>query len=354
MRDPRLLFVLAAVGGLMPQAAAGQGTDAPPPEEGSSAVTPASDKEETGALTDLLPNRVETLPLPQEDADGDGSPGEMFASRDDSLFPDELWPPAPPVEPLEETEKPAPVDLIAPSIDEPLPPEIAATCFGPSPPPALHDPQKLLTPAQTAPLLALLHNSLNARGSFQTSIVVLKPSQQMPVALNPPELLQRWYGDGKGLLILYFLGQPNRTQAFFSPETRRFHRSEDLRQVIDFSVNEAARMSAPVTQLQRFCYKAAIRLDRLHRQGVVALQDETEPATAQAPATGLWWAFAVGAQATALAAAAVWWGRRRPFGSGKKGEPVFFPEQDLICRLGGYHSGGSGAVLQFGAAVRRI
>jgi hypothetical protein len=326
----------------------GQETVSPPAET----ATPASDKEETGALTDILPDRVEMLTLPAEDPE-EMSPAEEERLQNEagSLFPDELWPPLPEEFPTDE-EAPA-IEVPVWSPPEPLPPEISASCFGLNPPPPLHDPQNLLTPAQAAPLSALIHDSLNARGSFQTSIVVLKPSQQMPVALNPPELLQRWYGNNKGLLVLYFLGQPDRTQAFFTPETRQFHRSEDLRQVIDFSVREAARMQAPVSQLQRFCYKVAIRLDRLHRQGVVTPPEESVPAAAAAPVTGLWWAFLVGVQAAALAAGAVWWWRRRPAVPGRKGEVIRFPDQEFVSRLGAPHCGGSGTVIQFGISGHR-
>jgi hypothetical protein len=323
-----------------------------PPAE---SVTPASDREETGALTDLLPDRVEMLTLPQESAEeSTASAGGHTEPDDASLFPPELWAPVPETIPEDADPESLPPAEMVTTGAEPLPPEIVAGCFGPSPPPVLHDPQKLLTPAQAAPLTALLQRSLNARGSFQTSIVVLKPSQQKPVTLNPPEILQRWYGSSKGLLILYFLGQPDRTQAFFSPETRQYHRSEDLRTVIDFSVREAARMPAPVSQLQRFCYKVAIRLDRLHRQGVVTAPDDLPATVAAAPSSGLWWAFAVGVQAAVLGAGAVWYWRRRAVGAGKRGGPVFFPEQEIVSRLSGPHSGGNGAAIQFGVTAHRL
>jgi hypothetical protein len=330
-----------------------EGQEAPPPVEtpGDTETTPTSDKEETGVLTAILPDRVEMLTLPQDEMDE--SPEARTQHEGSSLFPEELWPPLPLTEPAEEMEVPAPEILVS-TESEPLPAEIAAAVFGAAPPPALYDPQNLLTPAQAASLQALMHKALNAKGSFQTSLVVLKPSQQIPVTLNPPELLERWHGAKKGLLVLFFLGQPDRTQAFFSPETRKFHRSEDLRQVIDFGVREAARMQAPVSQLQRFCYKTAIRLDRLHRQGTVAPFDESMPAATAVSEAGLWWAFAIGAQAAALGAGAIWWWRRRPAVTGRKGETILFPDQELVSRLGGPHSGGSGAVMQFGVAGHRL
>ena len=323
--------------------------DDPAANDATDMVTPASDKEETGALTDTLPDRVEMLPLPeQEDA------LTLPAASPGSLFPDEF----PPETFLEMPDNPAatPAAPEPTGTPAPLPPEIAASCFGPAPPPPLHDPQHLLTPAQAAPLLALLRDALIARGAFQTSVVVLKPSQQIPVTLNPSDLLQSWYGSGKGLLVLYFLGQPDRTQAFFSPETKQHHRTEDLRQVIEFGVREAARMNTPVAQLQRFCYKTAVRLDRMHRHGIVTPSDEPAgPATASVPATSLWWAFAVGVQAAALGCGAVWWWRRRRAAAqGRDGDTIRLPELDLICRLGAPHCGGSGAVIQFGTSGQRV
>jgi len=330
----------------------------PPPEDPPPELTtPASDKEETGALTDTLPDRVELLVLPAEDEDEPVlTAEERWLFNSGSLFPAELWQGAPMVPPEPPDTSAAPEPPASSLAGESMPPEIVASCFGPGPPPPLHDPQALLPPAQAAPLLALLRDSLNARGSFLTSVIVLKPSQQIPVELNPAELLQRWHGDAKGLLVLYFLGQPERTQAFFTPGTRHHHRSEDLRQVIDFGVREAARLNAPVAQLQRFCYKTAIRLDRLHRQGVVTPSDEpAAAAAASVESTGLWWAFAVGVQAAALAAGSVWWLRRRRSGPGEReGKTIRFPDQDLVSRLGAPHCGGAGAVIQFGVTGQRL
>ena len=339
MKPLLLLTVLLLSGGLPAQ-------EPQPVAEAPDAVTPASDKEETGALTDLLPGRVEPLTLPDADANS------AIPEKHSGLFPDdlpqdtalEMVPPADDGSAL--TQPPPPAG--------PLPPEVAASCFGPSPPPPLHDPQHLLPATTSASLLALLRDSLNARGTFMTSIVVLGPEQQIPVTLNPTDLLQKWYGSGKCLLVLYFLGRPDRTQAFFSPAARKQYRTEDLRQLIDFGVREAERMDTPVTQLQRFCYKTAVRLDRLHRLGTVTPTDEPAPlATAAVPAASLWWAFAIGVQAAGLACAAVWWWRRRrAAAAGRDGDAIHLPEQDLVCRLGASYSGGSGAVIQFGSAAR--
>lgn len=315
--------------------------DKPSPGD-SAAVTPASDKEETGALTDLVPDFSDPLTLPEVAPEGLRTVPET-GGDEPGLFPPELWtggvvelPP-----PGEEAAE------IPPVPDEALTQEVLDSCFGATPPPPLHDPQRLLTPAQAAPLAQLIGESLIERGTFQTSVVLMRPSQRIPAALHPQELLQSWHGNTKAVLILYFMGRPERTQAFFSREVHRRHRGEDLRQVIDFGVREAARMSSPAGQLQRFCYKTAIRLDRLHRQGVVTPTDEPlPPVVAAAPSGGHWWAFVVGIHAAGLAVAALWWWRRRATGS----SPVLLPEQELISRLGAPHSGGFGAVMHFGPA----
>jgi len=310
-------------------------------------ATPASDQEETGALTDIVPDFVDPLTLPGGET---GAPSDASLSlwEGPGLFPGELWSgeitllPSPDIPP-----EPPP----APPLDESIiPPEVMATSFGAAPPPPLHDPQRLLTPAQAAPLEELIRTSLNARGTFQTSVVLLRGTQQIPVAIHPPALLQSWHGGQKGLLVLYFMGRPERTQAFFSPAVLRQHRNEDLRQVIDFGVREAARMSAPLAQLQRFCYKTAIRLDRLHRQGVVAPTDEPPPPVeAAAPPASLWWAFAIGVHAAGAAVALVWWWRRRRTGPQSPGTPVLLPWQECATRLGAPHCGGTAAVMSFGA-----
>lgn len=342
-------LMLAAVmlwTGAMPAA----GQELVPIPEPPPGLTPASDKEETGALTDMLPGFLDPLTLPAEEAGG-LSAEENAERAGPGLFPAEIW--SGEQVPLPAPDTPPEPDAPLPAEGSVLPPEVLASSFGTVPPPPLHDPQHLLAPADAAALRELLGNSLNARGTFQTSVVLLRPSQQIPVALNPPELLESWHGESKGLLVLYFMGRPERTQAFFSPSVRRQHRSEDLRQVLDFGVREAARMTAPAAQLQRFCYKTAIRLDRLHRQGIVTPTDEPLPPLASAvPAHGLWWAFAVGVHAAGLAVAAVWWWRRRRAEPGRAGAPIYLPEQEFVPRLGAAHSGGFGEVIHFGPAGR--
>lgn len=310
-------------------------------------TNPVSDREETGALTDMVPDYVDPLTLPGGEA---GAPSSQSPSAwaGPDLFPSELWS-------GEQTQLPSPDFFPEPAPDAPLddstlPPEVMTSSFGAVPPPPLHDPQRLLAQAQASPLEELIRVSLNARGTFQTSVVLLRPSQQIPVAINPSALLQSWHGDQKGLLVLFFLGRPERTQAFFSPAVRRQHRSEDLRQVIDFGVREASRMATPLAQLQRFCYKTAIRLDRLHRQGIVAPTDEPLPPTAAAaPPASLWWAFAIGVHAAGAAVALIWWWRRRVRGRQRPGTPVLLPAQEFVTRLGAPHCGGTAAVMPFGA-----
>lgn len=315
--------------------------------EGETSTTPISDKEETGALTDMLPDRVELLELPAEE------PAESDEWGERNLFPREIWSGAAP-------EAETGLATGAPPAEEALelkPEEIASVCFGSSPPPALNDPQHLLTRAQAAPLEHLLRESLAARGSFQCCVTVLLPTQQIPVELNPPELLQRWYGRTKSLLVIYYLGKPERAQVFFSPESLAHHRAEDLRQVVDFGLREAARMTHPVSQLERFCYKTVIRLDRLHRQGVVTPGDDMPiPAAAVAASSGgIWWAIAVGIQAIALAGGVFWWWkRRRAAGRIVPGQPVYLPDLEVPPRLGAPHSGGTGATLHFGAGAHRL
>lgn len=370
----------AASGGTSPSTGPPDGLQAPPPGPGplpplsalspsseaapapsSETVTLMSDQEETGDQLYMLPDRVERLILPDsaDSREGKFAEGPAASVSADSLFPPEIWPP-PPERPSTGTgpelpDIPPPGSL--PATPEMLAPDIAAACFGTSLPPPLCDPQGLLPPAKAGPLRNMLARSLNERGGFQASVVLLKPHQQIPVTLDPAALLQRWHGNRKGLLIIYFYGRPDRTQAFFTPETRRHHRAEDLRQVIDYGVREAARMAGPAAQLERFCYKTAARLDRLHRQGVVAPGDEAAATASsrETPGGRQWWLAIVGMQAAALAAGGIWWWRRRRLvTAGKGGKTVLLPDQEWAARLGAPHSGGSGAVIQFGVAGQRL
>ena len=62
-----------------------------------------------------------------------------------------------------------------------------------------------------------------------------------------------------------------------------------------------------------------------------------------------------GGQATGLAAGAVWWWRRRRSGAGGRQGPVIrLPDQEWLSRLGAPHSGGAGAVIQFGVTGQRL
>lgn len=312
-------------------------------------TTPISDSEETGALSDMLPDRVETLPLPdamEEPAASGKGPGP-------GLFPESLWS-APPVVEMESPEAASPAAGEPTEAWKVLTPQEMSLCFGAAAPAPLHDPQGLLPAWQTAELNQLLREVLlRGESGFQLAAVVLSGAQQIPLDFNPEGVLRQWFGRRKALLVVYFLGQPQRTQAFFSPECLEDHRNDDLRQVIEFGSREAGRMALPAAQLQRFCYKTAIRLDRLHRQGDLDSGDGGPVPAAAASSRGWWWALAVGIQAAALLAGGVWWWRRK-HGRPGKGAAVLLPDQDLVPRMGGAHAAGTGAVIHFGHSGQRL
>ncbi len=342
------LLPLTAVAVLPPEnppaAVPGQAGDATPPTSPVPPVptpappsAPASDREETGALTDLLPDRVETLPLPQEDPAEALLPVEARVESG-GLFPDDLWP-APPGPGGPDLPAPAPP---SPALEGPLPAAVAATCFGAAPPPPFHDPGNLLPPSQARALRGFLSRSVTERGGFPVNVIVFPPAWQLPGDLNPGDLLQRWHGDTPALLAICFAGHPDRTQAFFSPAALRAWGGEPAR-AAGLSMNEASRLTSPSAQIERFCYRMAIRLDHLHRE-VGSLPGNTTPVPG--PLRGWWMLFFL-----LPAALPVWrWARRFPF---RKGKPVLLPDREMVCRLGGPHSGGNGAMMPLGLTAPR-
>jgi hypothetical protein len=303
-----------------------------PPQD----VKPMSDAEETGSPTDMLPGYIDPLTLPSD----------VSAARG-SLFPPELWA----IPPESYPEEPYVLPLAA-AVEEggALDGRAFAAGFGAAELPALCDPQSLL-PAEDAAVLGALAGRSMQRHGFRFCLVLLGGAQQVPAGVDYDALMQRWPGTAKGVTVIYYAGRPERTLAWFSPAARSSHRTEDLRMIIDLGMKEAARAGAPLPQLQRFIYKTLLRLDRLHRQGEVSPSDEipaasTAAATAAAPAAGIgWWSAVIAGQGVALAAAVLWWRRRKRLA----GEIIVLPGQEIMARLGGPHSGGSGAVLTLSA-----
>ncbi|RYD27317.1 MAG: hypothetical protein EOP86_24715 [Verrucomicrobiaceae bacterium] len=266
------------------------------------------------------------------------------ANQGGGLFPPQIWPvqPAPALEPLpaehgEQGTAPAGV----------LSPEWAAVYFEKRPDQALLDPQHLLDGPEAVEMESRVRRWLNGDIRFRTTLLVFGPGQKLPAGLDIEALMRRWFeSTSSGLLVFYYFQEPDRTQAIFSAGAARRFPAERLNAVMTDCIRDARRTEGGTAQLQRFCYKAAVRLHQLtspESMGSGHKQDSSGIPAWQC-------LLLVGVMAVMVAGPWLLFRRRRrvsiPDG------PVFLPVQDFYPRLGAPHCGGCSAVLTF-PAVRR-
>ena len=279
------------------------------------------------------------------------------ANQGGGLFPPQIWPLQP---------GPVPGPLIrdaalagerspglAPDAREvvPLGPEIMGLYTAQKPAGVLVDPQHFVQDRASGQMESLVQRWLNDQCVFRTTLLVFGPGQQLPSDLDPQALRRQWSGESEdSLLVFYFYQQPERTLAIFGPGARATYTAAVLRSIVDAAVVEAARVSGPSEQLERFCYKMSVRLHWLARSL------PANPVSAEAPVNqgNQWWkktgVSATVGSALALAAAlgiTILIRHRRRRAGRVDDAPVLLPETEICPRFGAPHSGGFSAVITF-------
>ncbi|MDB6132958.1 MAG: hypothetical protein JWM59_1201 [Verrucomicrobiales bacterium] len=269
------------------------------------------------------------------------------ANQGGGLFPPQIWPmqPTPGLEPLSPDyghsmngQETAPAGVLSP--------EWAAVYFEKHPDQAFLDPQHLLDGPEAVEMESRVRRWLNGDIHFRTTLLVFGPGQKLPAGLDIDTLMRRWFENtSPGLLVFYYFQEPDRTQAVFSAGAARRFPVEQLDAVMTDCIRDARRTEGGTAQLQRFCYKAAVRLHQLAFPG--SLGSGRREGSSGIPA---WQCLLlVGVMAVMVAGPWLLFRRRRV---ATPHSPVFLPMQDFHPRLGAPHCGGCSAVLTF-PPVRR-
>lgn len=257
-----------------------------------------------------------------------------------TLFPPEGFPAAP------ETESRLPV---APEREPRTGVPDSATLqslFGERPAEPLHDPQMLLNADEHDRLLReLVRPWLWEKSPFPSIVVLLDGDQHLPPDFNPRSVHDAWFsGQENAVILLYYLGRPDRTTAVFSAAAMEKWPQNTLRDLMDNSVREAGVVHAPSEQLARFCYRTVSRLDALHRRGPPKIPVPPSPAPVASAPVRVWpWLAGITAAAAALVALL----KLRPRREVDDGQPIFLPDRDFYQRLGAPHCGGCCSLLQY-------
>lgn len=329
---------------------------------------PAPGGEPTGELEEL-PEMIPDNPVPWHDSllelplwmqqeEEEISAQIRPANHGAGLFPPEVWPiqpepvPGPLIWDLFPDSSPGMAGLRAPEniTPEPLGPEEQALLAGPRPAGVFADPGRWIRGRSQAQMESLVQRWLNEQCIFKTTVLILGPGMELPADFDPEALRQRWFaGQDQALLVLYFYGQPERTQAVFSPAVRAAYGAALVKSVVDAAVKEAGRVTGGPEQFERICYKMSVRLHWLSRTRMPEADQLAENQTAAASQAWqrsglkvLGWVLATASGLAAL----LFWKRGRSLRAGE-GEPVLLPEWEFEPRFGAPHCGGFSAVINF-------
>lgn len=279
------------------------------------------------------------------------------ANQGGGLFPPQIWPLQPePVQGPLILDSTLPGDgssslALNPKEVVPLGPELMGQYTLQQPVGVLVDPQQLVQNRASGQMESLVQRWLNDQCVFRTTLLVFGPGQQLPSDFDPQALRRQWSGESDDtLLVFYFYQQPERTLAIFGPGARATYTAAVLRSIVDAAVVEAARVSGPTEQLERFCYKMSVRLHWLARSLPAKPAD---PGASGNPGRRWWGNPVVSVPVLSALVLASGFGlarfirSRRARSEGKDDGPVFFPETEPCPRFGAPHSGGFSAVITF-------
>ena len=206
----------------------------------------------------------------------------------------------------------------------------------------LTDPQNLLT----RPFYENIERFLTYHSSeskITTYVLVFKKGQEFPIELSTRAIWRRWFPEGEGAIIFYYMGEPDATAIEFGQTFAESAGNERLQSLLDACIADALERQLPGGQLERFCVKYSVQtyqleknIARENRAGMAASKSVESGERASRPILPI--VLSVFGAAGSLL---FWWLRRR--------RPVYFPEfDDIPVRLGGEYTGGTDAVVSFG------
>ncbi|MGJ8696165.1 MAG: hypothetical protein ACSHYF_07590 [Verrucomicrobiaceae bacterium] len=149
-------------------------------------------------------------------------------------------------------------------IEEEWPTTIAEEFFDPyfnqAPEGYLIDPQNLLTPQESRDRQGFL--SYHAKDSkLDIYFYLFDAKQELPEGESVEKVMAtQMKGKSPSAVVFYFLGMPERTMIAYSPEVVRATSSEDRRNALIRSVEEALDRSEAVAQIESFSVQLSIRL----------------------------------------------------------------------------------------------
>ncbi|BCX49978.1 hypothetical protein HAHE_38860 [Haloferula helveola] len=244
-----------------------------------------------------------------------------------------------------------------------VPEEFLDDYFATRPSTFLRDPQNLLDPRERKERAQFLeYHSDDSLIDFH--LFLFAGDQMIPEDVRVEELAERFFGEGKpSVLVLYFLGAPERTILQLSPQVADDVPKAEQKRLLAQAVRAAEEHPIATEQLEAFCVQTAIRIFWIER--AAGLTDEppvVEPSESERlkepPPTrgaqlkawfGSWWSEWGVAASTVLGGILTAWIARWII---KRRARYRFPEFAIEPRLGGDRGAGIGAVIQFGSTTQ--
>lgn len=237
---------------------------------------------------------------------------------------------------------------------DPVPETLREVYFGPLPAEAVVDPQSLVGDQRQEEIADFVEDTASVHSGIPIRILVFEANQRLPDDTTLSNQVNRWFPSGPGLVLAYFMRQPQRALLAPSAALERAYAPEQLANLRDSAIREASVVDQPEEQLTRFCIKAAVRVYQMKRDGPIQAMISDSPKPVASKDSTNWWKWPIliaGGTASLLVGFGLFWFRRRKKSTATG--PWLLPEQEPLPRLGAPHCGGHSAVAKFPPQKKR-
>lgn len=240
----------------------------------------------------------------------------------------------------------------------PLPRQFEAAYYERKPEQFLVDPQRLLHGRDARERREFLEYHSND-SQIDLYLYLFKGDQQVPAGVSHGDSVARLFAGEKPVVVVYYyLGRPDRTAIYLSPELAEAVPLEDQVRALEIAVEQASSDTSPVKQLEKLSVQLAIRMYWMEQQwqrhnGVPGAAEEEllpaeKPEELEEPEKQRGWSDVAAEIAgaywmPALLLLTVWFLRRRL----RQRAQYRFEDLKVEPRFGCRHGAGVGAVISF-------
>jgi len=237
------------------------------------------------------------------------------------------------------------------------------TTYRPQKTDQVYDPQRLLSEPRTMDVRSFL-NFHREESSLPIRIMLFAPEDHPRAFLDLQGMTDQWLENdgGRGCVLVYFLGEPERSRIFLPKNASNIRKIADLEQIAERCIRAATVGQNQNEELDRFGVELSIQLFSLEKKiladrhpGMMEASNQsllTTSTDVDGRRNGWWsnwsvWRAVIGGLMASIPLATLSWilfAER----TSKRSNVYLVEELELPVRLGGQHSGGAGIEVHFG------